>query len=123
MVSSISSPELSRRTASTPLWYDFYQIIEHFADRRGYYLPPGFTGQEMSLGDSEERFTADLRFQEDDFGHTLPVPAGETVWPTIYSVDGQNVAWSGDVLCSSCHGLTTCSPSISLKALRAYWEI
>lgn len=120
MVSSISLPELSRRTASTPLWYDFTSgTVKGISPiDGGYYLPPGFTNQEMSLGDSEERFTADLRFQEDDFGHTLPAPAGETVRLTIYSVDGQNVAWSGDVLCSSQSG-PDLPPSISLKALRA----
>ena len=120
MVSSVSLPELSRRTPSTPLWYDFTSgSVKGISPiDGGYYLPPGFTDQEMAIGDSDDRFLADLRFQDDDFGHTLPIPAGETARLTIYSVDGQHVAWSGDVLCSSQSG-PGLPPSVSLKALRA----
>ena len=119
LVSSISLPELSRRTPKTPLWYDFTsQAIKGISPiDGGYYLPPGFTNQQISLDRSEEKFSVDLRFQDDDFGHVLPVPAGETVRLEFYTIDG-HVAWSGDVVCSS-QSNENLPPSISLKELRA----
>ena len=72
----------------------------------------------MSIDQSEERSSISLRFQDDDFGHILPVPAGDTVKVTFYSIDGKHVAWSGDLLCSS-QSNENLPPSVSLKDLRA----
>lgn len=120
LVSSISLPELSRRVNTTSLWYDFTsESIKGISPiDGGYYLPPGFTNQEISIDQSEERSSISLRFQDDDFGHILPVPAGDTVKVTFYSIDGKHVAWSGDLLCSS-QSNENLPPSVSLKDLRA----
>ena len=76
MVSSISLPELSRRTASTPLWYDFTSgTVKGISPiDGGYYLPPGFTNQEMSLGDSGSASRPTCGFRRTILGTRCPCP-------------------------------------------------
>ena len=77
LVNSISLPELSRRIPATPLWYDFTsETIKGVSPvDGGFYLPPGFESQSVSLNYADDRVDVDLRWSDDDFGHILPVPA------------------------------------------------
>lgn len=120
LVNSISLPELSRRIPATPLWYDFTsETIKGVSPvDGGFYLPPGFESQSVSLNYADDRVDVDLRWSDDDFGHILPVPAGETVQARIFSIDGTHVAWSGELKCTS-QSSADLPPSLSLKELRA----
>jgi hypothetical protein len=120
LVNSISLPELSRRIPATPLWYDFTsETIKGVSPvDGGFYLPPGFESQSVSLNYADDRIDVDLRWSDDDFGHILPVPAGETVQARIFSIDGTHVAWSGELRCTS-QSSADLPPSLSLKELRA----
>lgn len=120
LVNSISLPELSRRIPATPLWYDFTsETIKGVSPvDGGFYLPPGFASQSVSLNYADDRVDVDLRWSDDDFGHILPVPAGETVQARIFSIDGTHVAWSGELKCTS-QSSADLPPSLSLKELRA----
>ena len=120
LVNSMSLPELSRRIPTTPLWYDFTsETIKGVSPvDGGFYLPPGFESQSVSLNYADERISADLRWSDDDFGHILPVPAGETVQARIFSIDGTHVAWSGELKCTS-QSSADLPASLSLKELRA----